>query len=415
MKITASAVLRQDKVNAHNEAPVCIRITADRKTTYKTLFRIPITDWDAKSKEVRKTATNAGVLNLKLKTALAEYTKTAYMCDVENADAGITAIRDKIHQSCSLDLFQYAETYVQRLAEVGKFAHHAKVSSTMERFQKFIGRTTFPVNALTEKTLKDYEYHLATVRKNKPNTIAANMKIIGKLVNDLYKEYRLDNTLNPFTYYKKRYVPVERVFLDETEVAAIENLKIRPTNYLYDIRNIFLFEIYTGLRISDILTLKWKNFDGKRLHKTIKKTKKTIHLPLQDKAIELIEIRKRCVLRRFEINPEDYIFPYLAYDYEQVPAKTIFTAISTTTARINKALKRIKEKAQIEKSFSTHTGRHTFSAIFLLKCNGNYYALKEFLGHGDMKTTQTYAHMLDKSKDDIIEQLNTPTSHEVRC
>ena len=55
MKITASAVLRQDKANAHNEAPVCIRITADRKTTYKTLFRIPITDWDAKSKEVRKT------------------------------------------------------------------------------------------------------------------------------------------------------------------------------------------------------------------------------------------------------------------------------------------------------------------------------------------------------------------------
>ena len=203
--------------------------------------------------------------------------------------------------------------------------------------------------------------------------------------------------------YKKRYVPVERVFLDETEVAAIENLKIRPTNYLYDIRNIFLFEIYTGLRISDILTLKWKNFDGKCLHKTIKKTKKTIHLPLQNKAIELIEIRKRCVLRRFEINPEDYIFPYLEYDYEQVPVKTIFTAISTTTARINKALKRIKEKARIEKSFSTHTGRHTFSAIFLLKCNGNYYALKEFLGHRD------------KSKDDIIEQLNTPTSHEVRC
>ena len=100
------------------------------------------------------------------------------------------------------------------------------------------------------------------------------MKIIGKLVNDLYKEYRLDPTLNPFTYYKKRYVSVDRVFLDETEVAAIENLKIRPTNYLYDIRNIFLFEIYTGLRISDILTLKWKDFDGKRLHKTIKKTKK---------------------------------------------------------------------------------------------------------------------------------------------
>lgn len=414
MKITTYAVLRHDKTNARNEAPVCIRITADRKTTYKTLFSIPITDWDEEKREVRKTATNAGVLNLKIKTALADYEKTAYMCDVENADAGITAIRDKIHQRCSLDLFQYADTYVRRLAEIENFAQYAKVKSTMDRFQHFIGRATFPVNALTEKTLKSYENHLATVRKNKPNTIAANMKIIGKLVNDLYKEFKLDNSLNPFTYYKKRYEPVERVFLDETEVAAIENLKIRPTNYMYDIRIIFLFEIYTGLRISDILTLKWKNFNGKQISKTIKKTKKEINLPLIDKAIELIEIRKRCVLRRFEINPEDYIFPFLQYDYEQAPPKITFTAISAVTARINKALKIIGKRINTPKSIATHIGRHTFSAIFLDKCNGNIYALQKFLGHSDIKITQAYAHMLDKSKENIIHLLNTPTTYEVR-
>lgn len=74
-------------------------------------------------------------------------------------------------------------------------------------------------------------------------------------------------------------------------------------------------------------------------------------MPLQDKAIELIERRRRCVLRRFDINPEDYIFPYLEYDYEQVPARVIFTAISTTTARINKALKKIKEKTKSKNHF----------------------------------------------------------------
>ena len=54
MKITASAVLRQDKVNAHNEAPVCIRITADRKTTYKTLFRLQIGMQKAKKSEKQR-------------------------------------------------------------------------------------------------------------------------------------------------------------------------------------------------------------------------------------------------------------------------------------------------------------------------------------------------------------------------
>lgn len=414
MKITATAVLRHDKTNARNEAPVCIRITADRKTTYKTLFRIPIDHWDEGKREVRKTATNAGVLNLKLKTALAEYAKTAYMCDVENADAGISAIRDKLHQGCSLDLFQYAYTYEQRLEEIGKFAHHAKVKSTMARFQHFIGRTTFPVNALTEKTLKEYENYLANVRKNKPNTIAANMKIIGKLVNDLYREYRLDNAVNPFSYYKKRYEPVDRVCLTEDEVRAIEDLSYRPAKYLYDIKSIFLFEVYTGLRISDILTLKWKHCDGKQICKTMKKTKKLIHLLLTNKAIELVETRKRCLLRDYELNPEAYIFPYLELDYEQASQKMTFTAISAATARINKALKIIGKRAKIDKPISTHIGRHTFAAIFLDKCNGNFYALKEFLGHSDIKITQVYAHMLDKSKENIINLLNTSASHGIR-
>lgn len=54
MKITASAVLRQDKVNARNEAPVCIRITADRKTTYKTLFRYRLQIGMQKAKKSEK-------------------------------------------------------------------------------------------------------------------------------------------------------------------------------------------------------------------------------------------------------------------------------------------------------------------------------------------------------------------------
>ncbi len=33
-------VLRKDKVSKHGEAPVCLRITKDRRCTYKTLFHL---------------------------------------------------------------------------------------------------------------------------------------------------------------------------------------------------------------------------------------------------------------------------------------------------------------------------------------------------------------------------------------
>ncbi len=37
-------------------------------------------------------------------------------------------------------------------------------------------------------------------------------------------------------------------------------------------RNLYILSAYTaGIRISDLLTMRWKNFDGERLYFTIKK------------------------------------------------------------------------------------------------------------------------------------------------
>ncbi len=46
-------VLRKDKVSKHGEAPVCLRITKDRRCTYKTLFHLNPAYWDENAQRVK--------------------------------------------------------------------------------------------------------------------------------------------------------------------------------------------------------------------------------------------------------------------------------------------------------------------------------------------------------------------------
>lgn len=50
--IKSKTVLRLEKLSKKtNEAPVCLRITKDRKSTYKTLLNVSPSCWDAKGRD----------------------------------------------------------------------------------------------------------------------------------------------------------------------------------------------------------------------------------------------------------------------------------------------------------------------------------------------------------------------------
>ena len=57
-------VIRRDKLSkSTNEAPVCLRITKDRKVTYKTLLHLDPKYWNEKEQCVKKQHPNAEGLN----------------------------------------------------------------------------------------------------------------------------------------------------------------------------------------------------------------------------------------------------------------------------------------------------------------------------------------------------------------
>jgi len=62
---------------------------------------------------------------------------------------------------------------------------------------------------------------------------------------------------------------------------------------------------------------------------------------------------------------------------------------------LQKAVKAAVDKAGITKRVSCHTFRHSF-ATHLLENGVNIRVVQELMGHGDVKTTEIYTHVMEK-------------------
>lgn len=107
------------------------------------------------------------------------------------------------------------------------------------------------------------------------------------------------------------------------------------------------------------------------------KTKSPIYLPLSSKAIKWLPERGKA-------KDEDLIFPDTP---EQINTKLY--------------LKPWFDKAGITKPISFHCSRHTFGTM-LLTLGVDLYTVSKLLGHTKVETTQIYAKIINKKKDDAV-------------
>lgn len=174
---------------------------------------------------------------------------------------------------------------------------------------------------------------------------------------------------------------VQKAFLTANEVKALINTPCRRE----DIKRAFLFSVFCGLRISDILKLKWSEIvhDGEntRLELTMQKTQDPISMKLSEQALMWLPERN-------DATPSDLVFSTLP-----------------TQRHISKALKQWREKAQIQKDFTFHTARHTFATL-MINQNVDIYTVSKLLGHRNLNTTRVYAELISKTKDNAVDKLS---------
>lgn len=408
-------VLRLEKLSkTTNEAPVCLRITKDRKSTYKTLLHVSPSCWDAKGQCVIRHP-NADLFNAVISRKRAEIEREACLLALSGNDVSIIAIRNKINDHMAMDFLEYAYRHCRSLM-AEKYGTYLRLRSVLNKLRGFVGAGGLPVRDITEDFIRRYEHYLSSEVGSSRNTIAMSMKFISKILGDLYRQYELDETANPFRKIKFHFEPSSRQYLLAEEVAAIRDLPLKAGGVLDQARDIFIFECYSGLRISDILTLRWENITADGISVRMRKTGKVISVPLQRNVQEILARRAR--LRDGSGNvsrckgPDcggcgsgGFVFGYLKFDSANPGSKELTKAIGAATASINRSLKTIAAMAGLSKPISTHIGRHSF-ATMLLTSGIDLPVIQELMGHHDVKVTQIYAKVISRRKAEAIAALD---------
>lgn len=218
---------------------------------------------------------------------------------------------------------------------------------------------------LAKKTVFGYFWHLADILNN-----AVRM---GYIRNNPWKF--LD------TADKVTEPPTTRGFLTLEEVGVLE-----ATPYKHEkIRRAFLFCCFCGLRISDMLNLRWQNIsrsgDTVIVTFTMKKTAKPISVPLSSKAIVYLPERG------------------------DAPSDSLVFAGLPSESFISLHLKKWASECGITKNIHFHISRHTFGTM-LMTAGVDLYTASKMLGHSDVRATQVYAKIIDKKKTEAMDLLD---------
>ncbi|MDF9763494.1 integrase [Peribacillus simplex] len=182
----------------------------------------------------------------------------------------------------------------------------------------------------------------------------------------------------------------------------------REIDYLHkEIQPIVWIAFKTGLRISDVLTLKHDclvKLNGKyQIVTDIQKTYVNGHsIPIDDElaAIIAVFIDNSCKRSNEENNPEKFIFvryrgPRKGKPYSQEWIRQNLNALSIEREILGEDGKTFH--------FKTHQFRHTY-AVKLLNNGTDILTVKELLAHASPEMTMRYAKLLDTTKRKAFEE-----------
>lgn len=219
------------------------------------------------------------------------------------------------------------------------------------------------------------------------------------LPNDkLLKEERGET--NEVKYYSKNEINKLRIAADAKNKHCFE-----VNNYRYPRAYVYLFICYTGLRIGEILALKWSDYDEEKktinINKDIveykdSKTKKIVTrlqltpktsssrriLTLNDSAIEVLN-----TIKERSFNPDN---EYIVANRKKDGVKDY-----VAPSNFRNAFRRFCEFAKVEYK-GVHALRHTFASLMFAQGVDIKY-ISTWLGHSSVQITyDTYVHIMDE-------------------
>ncbi|RXK59176.1 site-specific integrase [Lacibacter luteus] len=378
---------KKPKNYQNGPVPIYLRITVEGKRAEVSINReVEPGNWiskagrlKGKSEEVKKFNAHLDALQSKLydahqalirenKPITAETLKNRYIGAGERQRTIIPIFKKHNDEMQALIPQEYAEGTLERFR------------ITLSHLKEFLlwkyKTTDVELRQINHEFVADFDFYIRSERKCANNTAVKYSKYFQKIIRICIANGWIEK--DPFVNFKVKLKVVDRAFLSEEELQAIQTKEFTSIR-LNQVRDVFLFSCFTGLAYADVLKLSpghvSTGIDGEKwLFVNRTKTDTPSRVPLLPVALEIIE--------------KYSAYPACINQNKLLPV--------SSNQKMNAYLKEIADVCNITKELTFHIARHTFATTVTLNNDVPIESVSKMLGHKTIKTTQHYAKLLDK-------------------
>lgn len=393
--------IKKSRLLKNGNAPIYMRVTVNGKRSEISIKRsvLPML-WDASRNKAKGNSKQSKDLNDYLSSVrgqlfmhqqeFQENNKTISPKSLTNAFLGVGEKTWTL-----VELFQDHNTKMEKLVGI----EYAPL--TLQRYKAALKHVEifcqakyknlhFPLGEVDNTFITRFEFYLKTTANCQHNSAMKHIKALKKIVNiAIANDYiRKD----PFRNYKITQKAVERECLSQNELNALIEKEF-TIERIETVRDLFLFQCYTGLSYKDLEKLSNNHIQigidgGKWIIINRTKTGAQCRIPLLPIPAQILNKYKNHIA----VQVKEVLLP--------VPSNQ----------KMNAYLKEVADLCGIHKSLHTHLARHTFATTVTLSKGVPMETVSKLLGHKKLTTTQIYSKVTDEKTSADLAFLSSKTA-----
>ena len=412
---------KKDGVLIVENVPIRMRVNfASKRIEFTIGYRIDAEKWDTDKQRVRNGCTNklkqsASEINASL---LGYYTEVQeifkkfeveeIMPTPEQIKEAFNALHNPIEEvtprkSTSNAFYKVFDEFVRDCGRQNDWTDstYEKFAAMKNHLMNFRDGLTF--DFFDEKGLNDYVTYLRDVKEMRNSTIGKQLSFLKWFLRWAYKKGVHQN--NAYDSYKPKLKSTQKkiIFLTWNELNRLREFKI-PSNKqaLERVRDVFLFQCFTGLRYSDVFNLRRSDIKGDHIEVTTVKTSDSLIIELNNHSKAILDKYKNVA---FE---DDKVLPVITnqkmndYLKELAELAGIDEPVRQTYYRGNERIDEVTPKYVL---LGTHAGRRTFICNALALGIPPQVVMK-WTGHSDYKAMKPYIDIADDIKANAMSKFN---------
>ena len=298
----------------------------------------------------------------------------------------VRTFKQSEHQKKTDAQLKSLSQFQQEFIEYSKSVHTDKTRKTFDvAFNEFIRITgDLQLSAIDVKCIEKF-----LAQKTIDASQWTARKYYGSLASAFETAIRwkyLD--MNPFRQVKKpRGNEILPIFFSKDQLDTLFKTITEPM-----LRNICIVAACTGMRLGEIVALRWESVDLERRVITVENTDSFTTKSKKHRAIPM----------------NDFVYDSLASLTATQCVDMVFhdsRGSSFDPNEVSRDFKKFVRQLGYNDKLHFHSLRHSFCSI-LAKAGVSLYTISKLAGHADVRTTQIYAHLSPNELHDTVNKLN---------